>query len=161
MVKNITTVFINTYNALYNGNGSFTGDIVGINGKTVKTTGRIFYVDFDTPPIVIKNKANLKVANYCHSGTGHGDAIIIFKIVGVMTDNSKYISNDSGIPTILATTCNSTRNIYEENDIPLVKQTINSIRLFMTDSLTDINVGISNEMNFCISLKIEEEINEF
>ena len=77
-----------------------------------------------------------------------------------MTDNNKYLSNDGGIPTIIATTFNNTRNLYEENDIPLIRQTINTIRLFISDSLTNANAGIPDTMNFCISLKIEEEINE-
>ena len=77
-----------------------------------------------------------------------------------MTDNNKYISNDGGIPTIIATTFNNTRNLYEENDIPLIKQTINTIRLSISDSLTNPNAGIADTMNFCISLKIEEQINE-
>ena len=77
-----------------------------------------------------------------------------------MTDNNKSLSHDGGIPTIIATTFNNTRNLYEENDIPLIRQTINTIRLIISDSLTNPNAGIPNTINFCISLKIEEEINE-
>lgn len=145
--KEITNIFINSKIAVDNGNAN-TGN------------NRIYSLYMDVPPIIIKNRANLKVANICHSGTGHGDNIIIFKLDGIMTDNNKYLSNDGGIPTILATTFNNTRNLYEENDIPLIRQTINSIRLIISDSLTNINAGVSNTLNFCISLKIEEEINE-
>jgi hypothetical protein len=147
MVKEITNIFINSKIAVDSENA-----ITGNN--------RIYSVYIDVPPIIIKNRANLKVANICHSGTGHGDNIIIFKLDGIMTDNNKYISNDGGIPTIIATTFNNTRNLYEENDIPLIRQTINTIRLFISDSLTNANAGIPNTINFCISLKIEEEINE-
>ena len=147
MVKEITNIFINSKIAVNNGNA---------------TTGnnRIYSVYMDVPPIIIRNRANLKVANICHSGSGHGDSIIIFKLDGIMTDNNKYISNDGGIPTIIATTFNNTRNLYEENDIPLIRQTINTIRLFISDDLTNANAGIADTLNFCISLKIEEEINE-
>ena len=147
MVKEITNIFINSKIAVNNGNA---------------TTGnnRIYSVYMDVPPIIIRNRANLKVANICHSGSGHGDSIIIFKLDGIMTDNNKYISNDGGIPTIIATTFNNTRNLYEENDIPLIRQTINTIRLIISDSLTNPNAGIADTLNFCISLKIEEEINE-
>ena len=147
MVKEITNIFINSS--------------VAVNAvNTISSGGRLFSIYMDVPPIIIRNKANLKVANICHSGTGHGDSIIIFKVEGIMTDNNKYLSNDGGIPTIIATTFNNTRNLYEENDIPLIRQTINTIRLIISDSLTNPNAGIPNTLNFCISLKIEEEINE-
>lgn len=147
MNKQITNIFINSKIAVNNGNA---------------TTGasRLYSVYMDVPPIIIRNRANLKVANICHSGTGHSDNIIIFKLDGIMTDNNRYLSNDGGIPTIIATTFNNTRNLYEENDIPLIRQTINTIRLFISDSLTNPNAGIPDTINFCISLKIEEEINE-
>lgn len=147
MVKEITNIFINSKLAVNNGNAN-TGN------------SRIYSIYMDVPPIIIRKKANLKVANICHSGTGHADKIIIFKLDGIMTDNNKYISNDGGIPTIIATTFNNTRNLYEENDIPLIRQTINGIRLVITDDLTNVNAGIVDTINFCISLKIEEDINE-
>lgn len=143
MKKDITTIFLNSANA-----------------DKITDGTRNYSFRFDTPPIIIKNKANLKVANICHSGTGHGDNIILFKIEGVITDNNKYIANDGGTPTIIATTFNTTRNLYEENDIPLIKQTINSIKLIVSDSLTNQSAGILTGLNFCISLKIEEEVNE-
>jgi len=147
MVKEITNIFINSKIAVDNGNANSSG-------------GHIYSIYMDVPPIIIKNRANLKVANICHSGTGHADSIIIFKLDGIMTDNNKYLSNDGGIPTIIATTFNNTRNLYEENDIPLIRQTINTIKLIISDSLTDPYAGIADTINFCISLKIEEEINE-
>jgi hypothetical protein len=147
MVKEITNIFINSKFAVNNGNAN-TGN------------SRIYSIYMDVPPIIIRKKANLKVANICHSGSGHADNIIIFKLDGIMTDNNKYISNDGGIPTIIATTFNNTRNLYEENDIPLIKQTINTIRLVITDDLTNVNAGIADNINFCISLKIEEDVNE-
>jgi hypothetical protein len=147
MVKEITNIFINSKLAVNNGNAN-TGN------------SRIYSIYMDVPPIIIRKKANLKVANICHSGTGHADKIIIFKLDGIMTDNNKYISNDGGIPTIIATTFNNTRNLYEENDIPLIRQTINGIRLVITDDLTNVNAGIVDTINFCISLKIEEDVNE-
>lgn len=149
MVKEITNIFINSRIAVNNSN-------------VIAANGRIYSIYMDVPPIIIRNRANLKVANICHSGSGTGQdkVIYIFKLDGIMTDNNKYLSNDGGIPTILATTLDSSRNLYEENDIPLIRQTINTIRLIISDSLTNVNAGIPDTINFCISLKIEEEINE-
>ena len=147
MIKDITNIFINSKIAVN-------------NGTVVASGGKLYSIYIETPPIVIKNRANLKVANICHSGTGHGDSIITFKLDGIMTDNNKYISNDGGIPTIIATTFNNTRNLYEENDIPLVRQTINSIKLVVSDDLSNPFAGITDTLIFCIALKIEEYINE-
>lgn len=143
MKKEITNIFINSAKA-----------------EKITDGTRNYSFTFETQPIMITNKAVLKVANICHSGTGHGDNIITFKIDGVMVDFNRYIANDGGIPTIIATTFNNTRNYTEENDIPLVRQTINSIRLIVSDSLTNQNAGVLTGLNFCISLKIEEEVNE-
>lgn len=147
MRKEITNIFINSALAVQNNDATVSG-------------GRIYSININVPPIVINGKANLKVANLCHSGTGHGDNIIIFKLDGVQYDYAKYLSNDGGFSTIIATTFNNTRNLYEENDIPLLKQTINTIRIIISDSLTNPNAGIADTLNFCMSLKIEEEINE-
>lgn len=123
MVKEITNIHINS--AYATDNSSTTEYISdGIN---------MYSIILDVPPIIIKNRANLKVANICHcttaANTNHTNKIFIFKIEGIQMDYSKYITNDGGIPTIIATTFDNTRNLYEENDIPLIKQTINSIKL--------------------------------
>lgn len=132
MKKEITNIFIKSSDAERNENNNL-----------------LYSVKFDVPPIVIKNKANLKVGNICHTGSGHGDNIILFNIEGVMTDNNKYIGNHGGNPTIIATTFNNTRNLYEENDIPLIRQTINSIKI----NLSTLNSGFyyyNNNCNFNI-----------
>lgn len=149
MVKEITNIFINS--------------AIAVNSENANTgNGRIYSIYFDVPPIIIRNKANLKVANICHMGSGQGQDKVIyyFKLDGIMTQNNRYISNDGGMPTILATTFDSSRNLYEENDIPLIKQTINTIRLIISDDLLNINAGIPDTIKFCMSLKIEEEVNE-
>ena len=123
MVKEITNIHINS---AYNTDNSSTTQYIsdGIN---------MYSIILEVPPIIIKNKANLKVANICHcttnGNTSHTNKIFIFKIEGVQMDYSKYITNDGGIPTIIATTFDNSRNLYEENDLPLIKQTINSIKL--------------------------------
>lgn len=123
MVKEITNIHINSASTSEN---SATTEYI--------TDGTNLYsIILEVPPIIIKNRANLKVANICHctttANTSHTNKIFIFKIEGLQMDYSKYITNDGGIPTILATTFDNTRNLYEENDIPLIRQTINSIKL--------------------------------
>lgn len=132
MKKEITNIFINSAVAVANKNATFDAT-------------KIYSININTPPIVIKNKANLKVANICHTGTGHADNIILFKIDGMQTDYSKYLGNDGSTPTILSTTFNNTRNLYEENDIPLLKQTINEIKI----SLSTLNAsGVNSFTGF-------------
>lgn len=128
MKKEITNIFINT----------------GISEKT-ESNNRVYSFRFDTPPIVIKNKANLKIANISHVGSGHSTGIIIIRIDGIMSDNNRYLGNDGATPTIIATTLDNNRNYTEENDIPLIKQTINSIKLipnimFMNNGLASITI---------------------
>ena len=146
MKKEITNIFINS----------------AITEK-VEANNIYYSFRFDTPPIVIKNKANLKVVNLSHYHTTEPTnqrLIYIFKIEGIMTDNNKYLANDGGLPTLIATNFQSTRNYTEENDIPLIKQSINSIKIIVSNDLNNPYAGVPNTFNFCISLKIEEEINE-
>lgn len=128
MKKDITNIFINSAIAEKN-----------------ETNNRVYSFRYDTPPIIIKNKANLKIANISHVGSGHSTGIVMIRIDGVMSDNSKYLANDGATPTIIATTLDNNRNYTEENDIPLIKQTINSIKLipnimFMNNGLASITI---------------------
>lgn len=134
MKKDITNIFINSATAVTNKNATFDGT-------------KIYSININTPPIVIKNKANLKVANICHCGDGHSDSIFIFKIDGIQTDYSRYLGNDGSTPTIIATTFNNTRNLYEENDIPLLKQTINEIKLSIS-TMSSSNANAVNVSSF-------------
>ena len=112
MKKEITNIFINSSIA-----------------ERIEDNNRLYSIRFDTQPIIIKNNANLKVANICHTGLGQGNNIFNFKLEGIMTDYNKYLTNDGGTPTIISTTFNNTRNYTEENDIPIINQTINSIKI--------------------------------
>lgn len=146
MKKEITNIFINS----------------AVSDK-FEANSTYYSFRFDTPPIIIKNKANLKVANLSHYHTtepANQRFIYIFKIDGIMTDNNKYLANDGGLPTLIATNFQSTRNYTEENDIPLIKQTINSIKIIVSNDLNNPYAGVPNTFNFCMSLKIEEEVNE-
>lgn len=145
MSKKITTIFINSVNA----------------DKVVSGSTNLSF-SIDVPPINITETAVLKVANICHTGSGHADSIFTFKIRGVSVNNSSFISNDGGTPTILATTFNTTRNLYEENEVVLCRQTINKIDIIV-DTISSAGVisnGIVNTIYFCLSLKIEEDVYE-
>lgn len=124
MVKNITTIHLSSKDAIK------TKDPVDVN--------KILSLNFEVPPIEIKSKAILKVANFCHIGGGseHTDTIFLFKIRGVVVNNEKFLYNTQGPPPILATTFNNNRSLYEENEIVLTKQIINNIDIIV-DSLTD------------------------
>jgi len=132
MVKNITTFIFNSFEVKketdnYNNNTSFS---------------------IDVPPIIIKNKAILKVSNFCHIGTatGHADNMYIFRIRNVIINNAKYICGvgSGNNPVILSTTFNNNRSIYDENIISLVKQTINTIDILVDTYYPD---GLFNNIN--------------
>jgi len=146
MRKEITNIYINSSNA-----------------EKLEANNNYYSFTFNTPPIIIRNRANLKVANLTHYHTtepANTRLIYSFKIGGIMVDSQRFISNDYGDPTIIATNFNNTRNYTEENDIPLIKQTINSIKISVSNDLGNAYAGVPNTFNFCMSLKIEEEINE-
>lgn len=124
MPKKITNIFIDSTTSINNDENE------AVYTDTGKTAIKMFVLD--VPPIIIENRAVLKVANICHTSpinNFHGDAIFIFKIDGINYDYSRYISNDGSLPTLISTNFNNSRNLYEENEIPLTKQTINSIRI--------------------------------
>lgn len=149
MKKEITNIFINS--------------AVLSTSDRIEANNNYYSFRIETPPIVINNKANLKVSNLTHYHTtepSNQRLIYIFKIEGIQIDYGRYISNDGGLPTIIATNFQSTRNYTEENDIPLIKQTINSIKIIVSNDLNNPYAGVPNTFNFCMSLKIEEEINE-
>lgn len=123
MVKNITTIHISSDDA--------------IRTKDPTNGNNILSFNYECPPIEIKSKGILKVANFCHIGgsTSHTDTIFMFKIRGVTVNNEKFLYNTQGYPPILATTLNNNRSLYEENEIVLTKQIINNIDIIV-DSLT-------------------------
>lgn len=118
MVKNITTIIFNS---------------LEVEKRTVGTNNMSFIINVS--PIMIKNTGILKVSNFCHIGTGtnHTDNMYLFRIGSVMIDNSKYVSGvgSGNNPVILTTTFNNNRSLYDENIISLVKQTINTIEIFV------------------------------
>ena len=123
MVKNITTINISSKDATKIRDNSNPNNILALN--------------IDVPPIEIRNKGILKVANFCHIGAGsvHTDTIFLFKIRGATVDNGKFLYNTTGSPPILATTLNNNRSLYEENEVVLTKQIINSIDI-VVDSMS-------------------------
>ena len=125
MEKNITTILINSSDSVKNRNTN---------------TNRNLSFLMDIPAIEIKNKAILKVANFCHIGTAtnHADNLFLFKIKGVNVDNSKYLYNTGGYPVVLATTFNNNRSLYEENEITLIRQTINNIEILVDTISPDV-----------------------
>lgn len=118
MVKNITTIIFNS---------------LEVEKRISGNNNTSFFIN--VPPIIIKNNAILKVSNFCHIGTatGHTDNMYLFRIGNVMIDNSKYVSGvgSGNNPVILTTTFNNNRSLYDENIISLVKQTINTIEIFV------------------------------
>lgn len=102
--------------------------------KTTDNNNNNTVFTINTPPIIIRNKAILKVSNFCHIGnaTGHADNMYLFRIRGVIADTSRFFTGSGGgNPLILTTTFNNNRSLYDENVITLVKQTINAIDILV------------------------------
>jgi hypothetical protein len=101
--------------------------------KTTDSNNNNIMFRIDTAPIIIRNKAILKVSNFCHIGTatGHTDNMYLFRIRGIMVDTSRFFTGSGGYPLILTTTFNNNRSLYDENIITLNKQTINAIEILV------------------------------
>lgn len=117
---------------------------------------------FDVPSIIIKNKAKLKVFLLTHTGTTNG-SIITFKLKDVNFNGACYYSNDISYPTIFCGQLNGENNYYTGGAngggyLELTTQAINTITILTTDSLTNINSGISNGLKFIIGIVIEDFI---
>ena len=115
--------------------------------KTKDNNNNITVFTINTPPIIIRNKAILKVSNFCHIGnaTGHTDNMYLFRIRGIIADTSRFFTGSGGgNPLILTTTFNNNRSLYDENVITLVKQTINTIDILVD---TYIPIGIYNTVD--------------
>jgi hypothetical protein len=118
MVKNITTIIFNSLES----------------DNTLNNNSNVSFFTINTPPIEIKKQGILKVSNFCHIGTaqGHTDNMYIFRVRGINADTSKCLSGrNAGFPTILTTTLNNNRSLYDENIITLTRQTINSIDIIV------------------------------
>lgn len=136
MVKNITTIAFNSMEV----------------EKTTDTNNNICF-SINTPPIIIKNKAILKVSNFCHIGTAtnHTDNMYLFRIRGVNVDTSKFFTGSGGgNPLILTTTFNNNRSLYDENIITLIKQTINSIDIIVDTYLPLGTFNSGYSPNSCV-----------
>lgn len=131
------------------------------NNNSVKDANRLYELYLEIPPININNNSILKVVGFTHTdgGTATDTKIYQFKIKYLMYNNSKYISFDnSPFPTIMATNLtNNKRNISENYNIPLTKQTINNLSILVSDDPININAGIPLTINFIMILKIEDE----
>lgn len=135
MVKNIRTIIFNSMEAVK------TSDLVDTN----------LNFNIDVPPIIIKDTGILKVANFCHIGTAtnHTDNMYLFRINGIIPDNSRLYTGrgGSGNPLILTTTFNNNRSLYDENIITLTRQTINNINISVDTYLPSGNFNSVNITN--------------
>ena len=134
MVKNITTIIFNSLES----------------NNTLNNDNNVSFFTINTPPIEIKKKGILKVSNFCHIGTasGHADNMYLFRVRGIVADDTKCLTGrNGGFPTILTTTLNNNRSLYDENIITLTKQTINSIDIIVdTYLIANVN-GTFNKLD--------------
>jgi hypothetical protein len=133
MVKDITTIIFNSLEA----------------EQTLDANSNVSFFRINTPPIEIRTKGILKVSNFCHIGNtiGHTDNMYLFRVRNLMVNDSRLITGSGGFPTILTTTFNNNRSLYDENIVSLVKQTINSIDILIdTYIIAKVN-GTFNRVN--------------
>ena len=127
--------------------------------KTTNSAGtKNLIYSFDIPAISISNNSKLSVISLLHNHTAGGGSKInaIIKIKDIQFNSSYYYGNDgSPYPTIL-TFDTEKPSIYNGGKLILTKQSINLISLVASDTLSDINAGITTSVDFSMILQIEE-----
>jgi hypothetical protein len=130
-------------------NSNYATKIALVNGKNTEFR-------FNIRNIQIDDYAELKLEGIYATGT-LGTSIYTFKSTNLLYNNRSYFNSDnSGYPTI-ATSYFGTNNMYYKNigGLMLMPQNIDNITLIITDSLSDINAGITNDINFSIILYLD------
>ena len=133
------------------------------------TTNIMLGCSFDIPNFSVENGAKLRITNIAHEG-GINQCLIYIKDIAF--NSSLYYTSDGSYPLLFSGNLgNNQPQIYLKNTLTLNKQSINYLNFIFSDSLIDINSGITNAtidttspynetgniINLIITLEIEEE----
>jgi hypothetical protein len=133
------------------------------------TTNIMLECSFDIPNFSVENGAKLRITNISHEGGVHQCLIYVRDI---SFNSSLYYTSDGSYPLLFSGNLGDNQpQIYLKNTLTLNKQSINYINFVFSDSLTNINAGITNATisttspysetahirNLIITLEIEEE----
>ena len=120
------------------------------------TYGKIIEYEFKLPNTIdLYDQSVLKVMSIFHTGTVTG--IHTFKLKNISYDTNSYINNDkSGYPTVATVLATSDAlNFTPVAGLTLLPQTISSLTIIPTDSLSDLTSGVANGTNFMFILSLE------
>lgn len=114
---------------------------------------------WNIPSITIDEFAKLKVF-LCQQSMGTvGTLPLSFRLKYVLFNQSTYYSSeDSQYPIIFSGFHNTNAVIWDADlsGITIIPQTINTISLVVSDSLTSPNAGITNTFGFLIGISIQQ-----
>lgn len=124
--------------------------------KTALVSGKNTLFRFDIRSLQIDKYAMLRVESCLATGTT-GSSIYTFRTTNLLYNNRCYFSSDNiGYPIILSTYF-GTNQMYQRNlgGLILQPQNINYIEMVVSDSLSDVNAGITSDINFILTLYVD------
>lgn len=118
---------------------------------------------WNVSPIVLNEYSVLRLMSIAHDASNHashhGDNILSFRLKGVVYNPELYRNSDnSPYPIIFASSWTDNEFQYWNSSIGGVRlppQTINTITLVASSSLSDAEGGIDSDLSFMIGLTIE------
>lgn len=141
--------------------------VIYLNTETncIKTTidGKNTEYTWNIPSITIDELARLNVFNIQFDSSTtltFTDNIFFLRLKNVLYNPSSYFSSDNtGYPLIFVGKYTSTENSYwnsANSSINIIPQTINTISVVVSDSLTNPMAGVDSTLSFVLGICIEQ-----
>lgn len=125
--------------------------------KTALSGGKNTLFRFNIRNIQIEKYGLLKVDSCVMTGTV-GTSIYTFRTMNLLYNNRCYFSSDNiGYPVILVGYFGTNNMIYKNNGggLILLSQNVDYIDIIVSDSISDLNAGITNDINFILTLNLD------
>jgi hypothetical protein len=128
------------------------------------TNGATKNIEFiwNIPSITIDEFAKLRVFNFQHKANSvadHDDRVLSFRLKNVLYNQSTYFNSDNtSYPLLFAGTFLNESSYWNADlsGITIIPQTINTISIVVSDSMTDANNGIPVGFSFIIGMNIQQ-----
>jgi hypothetical protein len=124
--------------------------------------GKNYEFSWHISPIILNEYSVVKVFSIAHdavNASDHGDNIITIRLKDIMINPELYRSTDnSGYPILHSMPFETESQYYDPSigGLYLTPQTINRLSLVISDSTTNANAGVSENIKFVIGLVFQQ-----
>lgn len=129
--------------------------------KVSNGTNNVEFI-WNIPSITIDEFAKLRVFTFQHkanSTADHDDRILSFRLKNVLCNQSTYYHSDNtGYPLLFAGSFIAESSYWNADlsGLSIIPQTINTISIVVSDSMTSANNGIPVGFSFIIGMNIQQ-----